>query len=130
VPKDPRPSDLVEMYDSLYQKARVAEHQFSGRKAEYHDPTQLRATISYNLAMTTTTMAICPRISEGARLTSEDGSDLNNGSEVALNGTILAGTLMVKAEEDRDNLCQNPALLTGLLRSIGVPPTDELTSSK
>ena len=41
-----------------------------------------------------------------------------------LNGTILAGTLMVKAESEWDALRENPQYLMKVLEKIGFPRTD------
>ena len=75
-----------------------------------------KTTFSYNLALTTDTMAICPRKSESAPI-----EGLNEDHEVAINGTILGGTLMVKNETEWNTLRQNPHMLDGILESIGYP---------
>ncbi|KEF59513.1 uncharacterized protein A1O9_04357 [Exophiala aquamarina CBS 119918] len=78
------------------------------------------AAVSYNLAMTTERMAICPRRKEGAgilRGASASGPD----SFVAINGTILGGTLMVKDEAEWDLLRQDPSVLEDLLAELGYP---------
>ena len=71
--------------------------------------------------MTTTAMAICPRTSESARLADVTSNEDQSSGVVALNGTILAGTLMVKTKSEWDRLRQNPEQLRDLLRSVGVP---------
>jgi len=76
-----------------------------------------QTTFSYNLAMTTERMAICPRRTEAVAVPG-GGPE----SSVALNGTILAGTLMVKHESDWDILRQNPLLLDDMLASVGYAP--------
>ncbi|KAK7984792.1 hypothetical protein PG988_002414 [Apiospora saccharicola] len=45
------------------------------------------ARISYNLAMTRTTMALCPRVAEGATIPNKSGEE--EVGPVALNGTVL-----------------------------------------
>ena len=122
IPEKPSPSALLEIYASLYERARAVEHEFAGRNIEPPNYNQKAATVSYNLAMTTTTMAICPRRSEGAPLSDGALHREPDSREIALNGTVLAGTLMVKNEDDWNQLSQNPGLLNGLLRSVGVPP--------
>ncbi|EXJ57055.1 hypothetical protein A1O7_07399 [Cladophialophora yegresii CBS 114405] len=72
--------------------------------------------LSYNLAMTTDRMAICPRSQEATAI-----PGAGPGSSVAINGTILAGTLMVKDETEWDILRQDHALLDELLTAIGYP---------
>jgi len=76
-----------------------------------------QTTFSYNLAMTKERMAICPRRSESANVpgAGQDGS-------VALNGTLLAGTLMVKHEVEWDLLRGDHSLLDDILTSIGYSP--------
>ena len=87
------------------------------------------AVFSYNLAMTADRLAICPRRMEGAAITGA-GPD----SFVAVNGTILGGTLMVKDEREWDVLRHDSSLLDGLLHSIGFTPVSwanqELGKSK
>ncbi|CAJ2506261.1 Uu.00g003910.m01.CDS01 [Anthostomella pinea] len=86
-------------------------------------PDKGEAKISYNFAMTSTSMALCPRTAEGASI--QNRSDEEAGS-VALNGTVLAGTALVKNQAEWDALRENPDMLLSVLRKIGVPPTDEL----
>ncbi|KAK8074633.1 hypothetical protein PG997_009296 [Apiospora hydei] len=76
------------------------------------------ARISYNLAMTRTTMALCPRIVEGATIRSKSGEEVVG--PVALNGTVLAGTALVKNEAEWDALREDPDKLLGVLSKIGV----------
>lgn len=83
-----------------------------------------RAIFSYNLAMTTERMAICPRSKEATIIPGAGAT-----SSVALNGTILAGTLMVKYEVEWDMLRHDHSLLDGILASIGYPPTSGQSSS-
>lgn len=60
---------------------------------------------SYNLAMTTTAMMLVPRRHDSSPVLTADGHVLRSvdGEEkswaVSLNGTIMAGTLMVKNKE-------------------------------
>ena len=115
ISKYPDPTDLIEKYWMLYQKAEAA----ATGKVEVSIPN--RATISYNLAMTTTAMAICPRTSESARLVDVTLNEDQGSGVVAVNGTILAGTLMVKTKSEWDRLRQNPEQLRDLLRYVGVP---------
>jgi ATP adenylyltransferase len=75
--------------------------------------------------MTTTAMAILPRRCEGSTLVRSDGSDIGF---VALNGTALAGTLMVKYQEEWDVLRAQPEKLDQILGAIGLP-TNSSTSA-
>ena len=115
IPKDPDPVDLMEKYWMLYEKAEAV---LTGKPAVIN---RKRANISYNLAMTTTTMAICPRTSESGRLMDATSDEDQNSGVVALNGTILAGTLMVKTKSEWNGLRENPEQLRDLLQSVGVP---------
>lgn len=125
LPSDPSPDDLYQRYRYLYESARGACRVY----AEGHPDENLildsnddfSAVISYNLAMTTSSMVICPRRSEGAVL----GADRHNGGKspgpIALNGTILAGTLMVKTEEEWCELRRDESNLYNLLQTVGIP---------
>lgn len=115
IPKDPDPADLIEKYWMLYHTAEAA---VTEKPASFN---QNRANISYNLAMTTATMAICPRTSESGRLTNANLDEDQTSGAVALNGTILAGTLMVKTKSEWDRLREDSEQLRDLLRSVGVP---------
>ncbi|OAA56429.1 Histidine triad-like motif protein [Cordyceps fumosorosea ARSEF 2679] len=75
------------------------------------------AAISYNLAMTRDRLVLCPRRAEGADITDEDGKVVG---QLALNGTMLAGTALVKTEAEWDALRGNPAALTAALKMVGV----------
>ncbi|KAI0442215.1 HIT-like domain-containing protein [Xylaria telfairii] len=81
------------------------------------------AQISYNFAMTSTCMALCPRTAEGARVKDNDGNDIGN---IALNGTVLAGTALVKTKSEWDALRTTHTILSNVLRGIGVPPINAL----
>lgn len=72
--------------------------------------------------MTTSMMMICPRRAEGSVLHRTDGSE---AGFVALNGTVLAGTLMVKEEEQWDILRQGASALDSLLQAAGIPVSQE-----
>ena len=71
-----------------------------------------KVVFSYNLAMTKDMMAILPRRSEGSRLPD------SRGSLVSINGTILAGTTMVKSEDDWHILQKRPDLLRHIFSDI------------
>ncbi|KAI1426960.1 HIT-like domain-containing protein [Xylaria sp. FL1777] len=100
-------------YLSLYKRAVRAVN--AGLEAVEEGEAQ----ISYNFAMTHTCMALCPRIAEGISIKDGDRNDIGN---IALNGTVLAGTALVKDEVEWDTLRGNSRILSGVLRSIGVPP--------
>jgi sulfate adenylyltransferase (ADP) / ATP adenylyltransferase len=104
------------MYMALYRAAL--------RAAGISDPSELGreagpAAISYNLAMTEDVMLLCPRRAESASIPlseKEEGEGM-----VALNGTILAGTLMVKSEGQWDRIRGDAGLIDSLLEDVGVP---------
>ena len=54
-------------------------------------------SFSYNMAMTQDIMVLCPRIAEGAPLKDSTG---NQVGWLGLNGTVLAGTALVKTEDE------------------------------
>lgn len=71
--------------------------------------------------MTTEAMVIAPRRRGGDVLKKDDGSPLAPDAVVELNGTVLGGTLMVKAEDQWELLKSDPKALTELLESTGIP---------
>lgn len=130
IPAGPTPSTLLRLYESLYEVASVVLESSHDPKVSPVYPLgsgPRTKTISYNLAMTTSTMIICPRRSEGCVLIPEHvDQSLGNGSgigPVALNGTMLAGTLMVKTETEWDALRgdNGATYLKRILEDVGVP---------
>jgi ATP adenylyltransferase len=123
----PSGSQLLQIYNDLYQLAKAAIDDFI---ASNPGQLALHATdggalpISYNLAMTTSGMAIIPRRSEGYMLRHEDGDEIGL---VELNGTVLAGTLMVKLEKEWIALKAKPQHLDAILAAIGIPRTPQTT---
>jgi ATP adenylyltransferase len=99
IPPEADEDDFYQVYVSLIEKAGQA---IRDTKVVW---TQHGTPYSYNLAMTTSAMILCPRRHESKPVLTADGlpprgseGDLANWN-VALNGTILAGTLMVKDKE-------------------------------
>lgn len=84
------------------------------------------AIISYNLAMTTDMMAIFPRRSEAAEVPSAGQA----AGSVAINGTILGGTLMVKDENEWKTLRETPCILDDMLTTIGYPFPEHVKMDK
>ncbi|EGO58316.1 hypothetical protein NEUTE1DRAFT_82743 [Neurospora tetrasperma FGSC 2508] len=110
--------EVHQIYLGLYRRAREAEEE----KAD-EIQTGGEATISYNLAMTRDVMVIVPRLAEGSAITEknpETGEEVVVG-KLALNGTVLAGTALVKSQREWDALRKNPEKVGELLRVIGVP---------
>lgn len=132
----PEPNDkasLFTTYSLLYRAASAAINRY---RAEHRDDFQLHATetgdlpISYNLGMMRNVMVICPRRSEGKIVQRADGSDIDM---VALNGTMLAGTLMVKNEEVYQRLQDDTEQLVAVLEAVGIPSGkgyEELTDAE
>jgi ATP adenylyltransferase len=127
LPPDPSADELHCLYLSLYRMAVKAAYQYAGstlNNLEYEgEQTEGPSVISYNLAMTTATMMICPRRSESAwiPLKPELRTDVVDAGLVKLNGTILAGTLMVKAEVEWNELRNQPTLLEHIFETVGIP---------
>lgn len=65
-------------------------------------------------------MVLCPRSSEGMRIKNSDGEEIGL---VALNGTVLGGTLLVKSEAEFSTLRNDQSTLVKVLSAIGFPPT-------
>jgi ATP adenylyltransferase len=78
----------------------------------------MESSISYNLGLTDQGMVLCPRVSEGLGLVNHNGQLTG---PIALNGTILGGTLLVKSEEEWDTLQQDQSQLSDILQAIGLP---------
>lgn len=68
-------------------------------------------------------MMIVPRRAETGTVPVdlEKVGDIVDPGVVSLNGTVLAGTLMVKAEAEWDVLRARPELLVKMLREVGFP---------
>lgn len=125
LPPNPSPETLHSIYITLYRAAVAATE---GRDpAQAPDlPSHGPAAISYNLAMTLSTMMIAPRKTENATVPIDPAAanDTVDPGVVSLNGTILAGTLMVKAEAEWDALRHHPENLNQALKDVGFPRID------
>lgn len=130
LPPNPSSNLLQQVYSDLYEAAAAKVHDYVKShpgKLELHPTEEGNLPISYNLAMTTSAMVICPRRSEGQMIKRQDGTDLDF---VALNGTVLAGTMMVKNEELFEILKHDATKLNALLTSIGIPLAFDAISSQ
>ena len=113
------PRELHDVYIRLYKKAvgSVASH--DGSASPQDAPEAGETVISYNLAVTRDTLTVCPRLAEGGTLV-----DRETGQAVgmlSLNGTMLAGTALVKTEAEWDALRHESHSLVNVLRGVGVP---------
>ncbi|KAI4756489.1 putative bis-tetraphosphatase [Aureobasidium sp. EXF-3400] len=122
LPQGPSPETLYSVYNKLYEAAAAAVRSYiSSNKhsgLELHPSEGGSSPISYNLAMTTSAMAIVPRRNEGAPIKNDQGVEVGS---VALNGTLLAGTLMVKLEDEWNALRDDEVQLDDILTAIGIP---------
>ncbi|KOS18995.1 hypothetical protein ESCO_000095 [Escovopsis weberi] len=132
IPHDISPPDLHATYLRLYRRACRAAAAAAPHSPALSDPSldecSGEARISYNLAMTRDAMVLCPRLAEGAEIAGhgDDGDD-DGGNRtplgcLSLNGTLLAGTALVKNEVEWDAMRRgHPEALMGVLRKIGIP---------
>lgn len=115
---DMEASDLYAAYIRLYKRASraVALHE----KSPNTEPAAAtgEAAMSYNMAMTSSTLALCPRLAEGAQIVTPDGHILGN---ISLNGTVLAGTALVKSELEWGALQKDGTGFVDVLKNIGIP---------
>ena len=133
IPPNPSVDTLYALYLTLYRAAmKATRHQPSGQGSGGSDEikTEGRAVISYNLALTESTMMICPRQTESARIPVDTEGQILDAGMISMNGTILGGTLMVKAEAEWDTLRANEEHLSNILTTIGYrhPDLQELSS--
>jgi ATP adenylyltransferase len=115
---------LRDVYLELYREACTACG-IEDVKEGHDGVTDQQASISYNLAMTSRVMVLCPRLAEGAPLRNANGEEVG---KLALNGTVLAGTALVKSEADWDTLRGDPKQLEDVLGLIGLSTAKDHTS--
>ncbi len=108
--------DLYAAYWRLYEQAVRAT---KGGDESTAVATEGEAAISYNMAMTRDRLVLCPRLAEGGSIKDPDTGDVVG--QVSLNGTMLAGTALVKTEAEWDALRKNPQALTTVLQRVGIP---------
>lgn len=117
-----QPDELHSVYRRLYRRACNAAK--VGISMVDEELFQGEAKISYNLAMTKDVMVVCPRTSEGSVVLDREGREVG---KLALNGTVLAGTALVKSEDEWDALRNDPEQLWEILGKIGIPSEHSLT---
>lgn len=109
-------TDLLAVYLGLYRRACEA---VLGSAVETDERGEAR--VDYNLAMTRDAMVIVPRVAEGTTVSVAAEGGRREVGTLALNGTVLAGTALVKTQEEWDALRAEPEQLLELLGRIGVP---------
>lgn len=112
---DADPEALRSAYVRLYRRACAATGLGEAGLGDL-EGDDVPAKISYNLAMTRTSLVVCPRAAEGGAVRSGDGKEVGR---LALNGTVLAGTALVKSEAEWDALRADPGQLWDILGKIG-----------
>lgn len=112
---DADPEALRSAYVRLYRRACAATGLDEGELGDLA-ADDVPARISYNLGMTRTSLVVCPRVAEGDVVRSRDGREVGR---LALNGTVLAGTALVKSEAEWDALRADPGQLRDVLGKIG-----------
>ncbi|KAF2837941.1 Ap4A phosphorylase-like protein II [Patellaria atrata CBS 101060] len=121
VPENPTQDQLYTIYMKLFRMAESAVRDFittNPGKLELHDTSTGNSPISYNLAMTRNVMIICPRQNGGKHFQTKEGEVLGY---IELNGTILAGTVMVKLEKEWELMKNDQSQLDMLLSHVGLP---------
>jgi len=127
----PSMEKLTKVYGMLYNAAEEAVREYisskGGKDLELHPEEGGDLPISYNLAMTTSAMGIVPRRNEAYVLMNNSG---DKAGAVALNGTLLAGTLIVKGAAEWNWLKEGEVHQSGpdqgteldkVLQAIGIP---------
>ncbi|KAF2632669.1 Ap4A phosphorylase-like protein II [Macroventuria anomochaeta] len=127
---EPTGEQLFSIYKELYGQAKDAVNDFIAKRpseSALHSTEGGDSPISYNLAITIEGMVVLPRRSEGTMLKRPDGSEIGF---VALNGTTLGGTMMVKHQEEWDVLRSQQGKLDSILNAIGIPRDAETYKSR
>jgi ATP adenylyltransferase len=107
---------LLETYLALHKMARYAMDTFEKRAGTEGGEEEM----SYNLAFTDSSMVILPRRAEGMSFPT-GLEDPKETGVVALNGTVLGGTLLVKDELEWKALREDGGKLKEVLERIGIP---------
>ena len=126
-------AELYVLYIRLYKQATSAVKKYQTHRQSREDEVGVESReegwseISYNLAMTTYAMALCPRRREDAHIEmGVDDEQQNRIGPASFNGTILARTLMVKTQGEWDALRRDDGSgLKRMLEAVGFPLTDD-----
>ncbi|KAI9738129.1 MAG: hypothetical protein M1818_005558 [Claussenomyces sp. TS43310] len=121
MPPDPSPAQLSAIYRDLYERACRAVTAWSAANAPTEPLVRSDdvAAISYNLGVTNRAMILCPRRAGGFEISG--GEHGRERAVVELNGTMLAGTLLVKHEMEWDALRNDERQFAELLEAVGIP---------
>lgn len=120
IPEEVTGEGLREGYLRLYKEAALKVLGEEAKAVEEMDE-EGEAMISYNLAMTREAMVLVPRRAEGGSVRDGEGREVG---WLALNGTVLAGTALVKSEAEWDALRRDPRQVEEVLGRIGVRNED------
>ncbi|RMD39172.1 hypothetical protein DV735_g5957, partial [Chaetothyriales sp. CBS 134920] len=119
--RDETPASLHSKYIVLLKLALVSTGNPRGIFFNYDKDAKIEdkgeVTFSYNLVMMPDILVICPRRVESAPIPGLDSA----AHSVSVNGTILAGTLMVKEQQEWDALRSREGALDDILETIGFP---------
>ncbi|KAH8815908.1 Ap4A phosphorylase-like protein II [Xylogone sp. PMI_703] len=128
IPKDATSDMIHRIYLKMHEQARHAMQQYltSHSEGDLNEAVDGSPPMSYNLGFTDTTLVLCPRIAEGIKIPSETGESLG---PVALNGTLLAGTLLVKSDAEWNALKNDEAKLKDILTAIGISQNHSVQQS-
>lgn len=132
LPQRPSAVELYQIYTKLHDAAASAVRNYIRMHPgdlEAHDSNDGSSEFSYNLGITTSTLIICPRRREGTILKADDGSEIGFA---ALNGTLFAGSMMIKHKKEWDYLRSKSGILDEILESIAIPsvPTEDSSNAK
>ncbi|KAK4160637.1 inositol phospholipid synthesis protein Scs3p [Cladorrhinum sp. PSN259] len=112
--------DLRGVYIGLYREGCKSLGVELGEEEE--ELVERKAKISYNLGMTRDVMVLMPRVEEGGEVEDDKGEVVG---QLALNGTVLAGTALVKSQREWEALSKGDEAgerqVRDVLGRIGVP---------
>lgn len=116
------PDELRTVYVRLYFEACKAANANTTIQTAWQEAQRgegVEAAISYNLAITRTAMVLCPRTGEGGAVLDAQGNEVG---KLAVNGTVLAGTALVKSEAEWAALRRDEGQLQRILGAMGIKP--------
>ncbi|KAH6720131.1 HIT-like domain-containing protein [Leptodontidium sp. MPI-SDFR-AT-0119] len=121
VPENASAEELYQIYIGLHARAcQLVKN--SSATSPITEASSQESSTSYNLGFTDRAIVLCPRASEGLKIEDNSGNFIG---PIALNGTVIGGTLLVKSEEEWDVLRNDESKLTDVLQAIGLSPTSE-----